>query len=101
MTTIRNLLTGRTLQSVTHHVADGICPVQVSTVTELDGTIVDVTLDDPARAFRITRALSVDDLLGGGFVPPCPAGRGEPGPVLPPNRPARPAHPSIQDREQR
>jgi hypothetical protein len=100
MTTIRNLLTGRTMESRTVALA-GICPVQVTTVTDPDGSIVTVALDDPARAFRVLRAVSPDDLLGGAIVPPCPAGRGEPGPVLPPNRPARPAHPSIQDREQR
>lgn len=97
MTTIRNLLTGRTMESRTVTLP-GICPVQVTTVTDPDGAIVEVALDDPARAFRVLRALSVDDLLGGAIVPPCPAGRGEP---ATPQAPARPAHPSIQDREQR
>ena len=94
MTTIRNLLTGRTMESRTHHVADGICPVQVTTVTGPDGSLVEVTLDDPARAFRVLRALSIDDLTAGGWVPPVPCDRG--GPVTP-QTPARPTHPSLQD----
>jgi hypothetical protein len=93
MTTIRNLLTGRTMESRTHHL-DGICPVQVTTVTGPDGALVEVTLDDPARAFRVLRAVSLDDLTAGGWVPPAPCDRG--GPAGPPT-PARPTHPSLQD----